>query len=321
MHSCYVISNSDIDQNDLNNLLYFYFPVVKFQGYLLFQYFLTIKNANEPINFDFLDKIYSISLDNFNKTREILECLNLIQTFYDSQKEKYFIEIKKPLNSEQIDKNPYLKPLITEKITDKRYLSLISKFKNNFEKFDSRQIETDNFHNLSKKFYEIFGQNNQNISTIFNCVKNSDNNEAKKELNFEKYHLFLTGYSMKPRLRNSLLKYVEERSFSNWAINNVIEYCFKVGNQVKFNYIKKILDSLWDDQIISGADVELELEEIFRTKIKNKNKSESAKTKKIIDPESSAKKIAKAKSPKKSKVETPEMINAISWFIDENEIN
>lgn len=275
----FVISKFSFTQHDLNNLLYFYLPVIKFNCFALFQYFLSIKNIEEAVNHEFLERIFGISLEDFDKSRWILESLNLIETFYDPKQKKYFINLKIPLNPSQIDKNPYIKQLVSQKITAKTYSSLILRFNSNIKKNNNPQIDTLNFYNLSKKFYEVFDVNNQKTTNLLAIDKNFDNKKAKEELNFENYHLYLTKKLIRPRVRNSLESYQKEKNFSNYAINSVIEYSYKVNSQIVFNYMKKILDDLWENKIIKGEDVDIELEEIFKLKQKNKKKLPNTKIK------------------------------------------
>ncbi|ATP59677.1 chromosome replication initiation protein [Mesomycoplasma dispar] len=282
MQLYFVTSSSNFSQNDLNNLLYFYLPIVKHKCFSLFHYFLTIKNLGETVNYTFLENVFKIGIEEFHKNREILESLNLIETLYDSSEKKYFINLKTPLNSSQIDKNPYLKSLISDEISLETYSNLMLRFKKKLKISKNSQIDTTNFYNLSKKFYEIFGLNKENTTNIINFPENFDNKTAKEELNFEDYHLYLTKKLIRPRTRNLLYAYQNEKNFSNYAINSVIEYSYKVNNDIVFNYMKKILDDLWKDEIIKGSDVDLELNEIFKLKIKNSEKQLNSKVKNTL---------------------------------------
>ncbi|ASU14538.1 hypothetical protein CIB43_00650 [Mesomycoplasma hyopneumoniae] len=115
----------------------------------------------------------------------------MIETFYDSEQKKYFINLKAPLNSNQIDKNPYLKSLIVQKITLSTYTNLIQKFKNTQKISKNKQIDTLNLRNLSKKFYELFELNSEKINNLLTFPEDFDNEKAKKGLDFEDYHLYL----------------------------------------------------------------------------------------------------------------------------------
>ncbi|ADQ90579.1 chromosome replication initiation protein [Mesomycoplasma hyopneumoniae] len=315
MHPCFVISKFDFNKNDLNNLLYFYYPIIGSQCSTLFRYLLSIKNVDETVDYEFLEKIFEINFENFNKNREILESLNLIETFYDSEQKKYFINLKAPLNSNQIDKNPYLKSLIVQKITLSTYTNLIQKFKNTQKISKNKQIDTLNLRNLSKKFYELFELNSEKINNLLTFPEDFDNKKAKKGLDFEDYHLYLAKKIIRPRVRNALKAYQNERNFSNYAINCVIDYCYKTNNQIIFNYMKKILDDLWDNKIINGKDVEIELKEIFKQKQKNSQKLLILKNKNNLVYIEDEKQLEK--NSKVSNLETKNNLGEIDWIVDE----
>ncbi|MBG0730690.1 DnaD domain protein [Mycoplasma sp. 'Moose RK'] len=271
MQGYFVISEHNFTNEDINNLLYFYFPLIKSEGLTLYQYFLSIKNSNQAINYDFLEQIFKINSATFHKNRIILEAVYLIQTFYDNDSKKYIIALKKPLFPIQISKNPYLRPCIVQKITKPVYENLLAWFIKQDKKPQNSLVDLHKLANISKKFYEVFDckkpeiQLQQQDLLLFQGV---ESNNAKKVLDFENYHFYLTKEKLRPRLKQILLQIQTQKDFSNHAINSVIEYCFKVNGKIIKNYIEVILDDLWKNNIKSGSDVELELSQIYQSKMK-----------------------------------------------------
>ncbi|CAT05293.1 Chromosome replication initiation and membrane attachment protein [Mesomycoplasma conjunctivae] len=283
MNKYLVINQQNITQIDLKILLYFYQPIIKDKGFLLFHYFLSIKNSY--VNFEYLNRIFQINKTEFEKYKKIFMVLGLIKTLYNKREAQYIIQIEKPLSIAQIKKNPYIYNLISDNITKPLLEDLI----NNIE---SQEIDLSAYEELSENFFEIFSpenlqQDNDDSENIdFN---NLSHKEAKQKLNSIQYYRFLTNSDPRPRLKNLFVKF-KNLGFSQAGINHTLEFCHKVnknGKQFNIKYFSKILDDFYKDNIITSNEVLLELENTYRYKNINQNvleidSSYNSSVKKII---------------------------------------
>lgn len=256
MNCIFYLQNVDqVNNSDLDNLRIFYTPIVGHNSLILFEHFVDLFYINLDINkkhkLENTYKMLQIDSSEFTKSREILEALGLIKTFLTNEGE-YVIEIKKPLNANQIANNDLISSMLIKKIGRELYEYLIKEkgaynFKNN------------NLCNISKKCYEVFDlAETTEIQILPIDFEISNSYEYAKTLNSFSFINKLTNIQPNQAQIN-MINNLKKLKFGEHAINLFINYSIQINNSIVINYIEKIAKDYAKKDIFEADQIDAEL--------------------------------------------------------------
>lgn len=260
-----IFGTKNISQEDFRLIRFFYLPIIEKEAYILFNYFYDFEFFNEKkefLNLSDLEPIFKINQVIFEKNKKILEAIGLIRTFYNEEEKIVLIELKKPSTVTQILKNSYFSDLLIKKIGKNKFEELI-------ERFSEKDYKKEGFSEVSTNFFQIFISDNIKEEVHINDIKS--NIEAKQVLNSKRYIEYLTHRQPMPSLEKKVEHY-HQQGFSFHALNEILDYCYKINNKINFQYFEKIAKDLYSKKIILHHEVYQELLEKFEYKQKLNSK-------------------------------------------------
>ena len=268
MNCIFYLQNIDqVNNYDLDNLRIFYTPIVGHKSLLLYEHFVDLYsinlNINKKLNLQNTYKLLQINHDEFTKSREILEGLGLIKTFITNEG-NYVIELKKPLNANQIANNDLISTMLIKKIGRELYEYLIKeKGAYNFKKKD--------LCNISKKCYEVFDLSDTAETEILPIDFEINNNyESAKLLNSFTYINKITNLEAN-KAQINMINNLKKLNFNDHAINLFINYSVEVNNSIVINYIEKIAKDYAKKDIFDANQIDAELAFAKSSKMINKD--------------------------------------------------
>ncbi|WP_215741711.1 DnaD domain protein [Mesomycoplasma hyorhinis] len=261
-----IFGTKNIGKEDFRLIRFFYLPIIEKEAYILFNYFYDFEFFNEKkefLNLNDLESIFKMDQVVFEKNKKILEAIGLIRTFYNEEKKVVLIELKKPSTINQILKNHYFSELLIKKIGQNKFNELI-------ERLSEKDYKKEGFSEVSTNFFQIFISDDVKDEVHINDIKS--NIEAKQVLNSKRYIEYLTHRLPIPSLEKKVEHY-HQLGFSFHALNEILDYCYKINNKINFQYFEKIAKDLFNKKIILHHEVYQELLEKFEYKQKINSKS------------------------------------------------
>ncbi|WGI36447.1 DnaD domain protein [Mesomycoplasma lagogenitalium] len=258
---------TDYDMEIINS---FYLPLIGTSAVILFSH---LNSKVKDNNFDYQTTItknelfsqINIKEERFNKSKKFLEAVGLIRTFFSEYYNEYLILVKKPLEIDLILQNRLLMSKIEDKIGVENLEKLIAKFQ-------PKSISKDEYEDVSAKFYEVFPINLESKSKIIfennleTKHETKKTNSEKDDRNTEKYIEFLTKRVAKPSTVKKINKYLTH--FNQKAINEIIDFCFKVNDKLNISYFETIAKDLIKKEIFEANYIKAELSEALDFKNK-----------------------------------------------------
>ncbi|PYF42202.1 DnaD domain protein [Metamycoplasma alkalescens] len=268
-------SKIDINSKDLINLRTFYTPIIGIQGISFYQYLFDLYHLDKKTShdWDLVSDFLTLDFSELEIIKNKLEALGLIKTFQDSNGNLLF-RLFKPLNANEIVNNILISNLLESKIGKEKFDFLIKK--NAHYYFDE-----DKMTNISKNFFEIFGQKkvlkNQKKSFNFELLQEKD---WLNNLSSEEYIYNFTKKALSPT-QILMLKKIKTLKFSDPAINCIIKYSISINNSIVCNYIEKIANDFAKRNLFEADMIDNELNQVIN--YKNSNNSRLLMLKKESD--------------------------------------
>ncbi|MGZ9413134.1 DnaD domain protein [Mycoplasma sp. Z386] len=252
---------TDYDMEIIEN---FYLPIIGAKAVFLFSFLHNKVKANLSLSslfFEIEEFIIELNMkeDKFKKSKQFLEAVGLIRTYYSEDLDEYIFLLKKPLEVETILKNKLFLNEIEKKIGQKKLEKLINKF-------EVKLTNTDDYEDISTSFLEVFKIDEQKISNTveIELTKVNDNSTAKETFNTERYLNFLTKKSVKPSLVKEIDKFLVH--MSQESINEVLSFCYEVNGKINRKYFITIISDLLKKEITEAKDIKNELEDALSFK-------------------------------------------------------
>lgn len=169
-----VINKSIISENDKSILVMLYQPII---GALAVNLYVTLKNDLDK--FETMSTTFThhhlmtsthFTMNDIIKGREILEAIGLLKTYYKKGQMNHFVyELYSPLSAFDFFNHPLLSPLLSEHVGQKEYERLLNHFK-------LPKIDLEGYHNISKKFSDVFQSTINKSQDTIEGVKNKTRN-------------------------------------------------------------------------------------------------------------------------------------------------
>ncbi|AHH45372.1 replication initiation and membrane attachment family protein [Mesomycoplasma bovoculi] len=262
MDKYHVVNEQSISWSDLQTVLYFYFPIIKKDGFVLYHYLYTL--GDMPMNFEILERVFQINFVVFESLKKIFEALGLISTFYNKKTKEFFIKLLKPIGVQALQENQYITQLLTKHISK----PLVDEL---FDKFNQKTSILKGLEDVSHNYGKVFGYNLEKLDEKTSEIKNFNLvdmsvRDAKKMLDNVQFFQFLSRRDPMPSLKNHFRKYLK-LGYTHVSINHFIEFCYKInGGEVNQRYFSKVVNDFYKNGVTSENDVKVELEEKYRYK-------------------------------------------------------
>lgn len=147
--------SEELTPSDNDNMLKFYLPILGAQAVTLYNYLYSKikedKYYHSEFTFSGLCAFLKLDEVQLSESRNKLEAIGLIQTFFNSQTNKLMFVIKRPLNKEEVKNNRLLKNALVECLGKDIVDSLL-----NANVFKS-VIKPEYVQNISANFFDVFG--------------------------------------------------------------------------------------------------------------------------------------------------------------------
>ncbi|MBN3534617.1 DnaD domain protein [Mycoplasma procyoni] len=282
-----------ITDYDIELINAFYLPLVGASAATLYSFLhskLKENNYNCETVVDKVELFSSLGIKEtrFEKSKQFLEAVGLVRTFFSNFYNDTIISLKKPMELETILKNKLLCGKIEKKIGKTPFEKLKSKF-------TIKTNNKDEYEDQSAKFLDIFPieeQNNHFNTSEISLLDIQQKDQAQKVYDTETYIRFLTKAEPKPSLVNKINSFSE--IFDQQALNEIIFYCHEVDKTKAINprYFETIAKDLEKKNIKDATDIKSELQEVLSYKrakkvdVLKKTKIESTGQTSIFDTES-----------------------------------
>lgn len=149
-----VINKTIINETDKNILFMLYQPII---GAAAISLFMTLKSDLDKLELmsgelthHHLMNAMHLKLNDIEKSREKLEAMGLLKTYFKQDKINHYVyELYSPLSAHDFFVNPLLNCLLLSSLGSKDYERLVNYYKIN-------KIDLKEYKNISKKFSDIF---------------------------------------------------------------------------------------------------------------------------------------------------------------------
>ncbi|WP_369991105.1 DnaD domain protein [Mycoplasmopsis arginini] len=260
----FLVDNSaDINSNDLINLRTFYTPVIGSLGLALYHHLYDLYNNDKLAKYNLSEtsEFLVLSEEELRETKNKLEGIGLIKTFQDKEGNLLF-KLLKPLNANEIVKNPLVSSILKNKFGEFKFNKLIKEKALYY-------YECEKYNDVSKNFFEVFANEkielNQDECFDFKLV---NENELVDNLTSEQYICHYTRRELSPS-QILMIKKVKSLNFKDKAINNFVKYSLSVNNAIVCNYIEKIANDFAKRNLFEADLIDNELSQVILFKNKN----------------------------------------------------
>lgn len=188
-----IYNKTIITEVDKNILVDLYQPIIGYKALSLYYSLLNDLDKKEVVTDMFthhhLLSVMQISMQDIKISREKLEAIGLLQSYYNKEENSYIYVLYAPLSAKDFLNHPILNVVLFNNIGKKEYDNIIKKYK-------VSRINLKDYENISKKFDEVFKSVPVNSYFSNDEIISSTEGEInlKEKINFE---LLLSGIDSK----------------------------------------------------------------------------------------------------------------------------
>lgn len=228
---------------------YTYFLLLGNEGYFLFS-FLLAEGENRLINNLFVPSLRISESLNLNQNQlieafSLIEKLNLINIYFDQNKNRYIYELKKPLDCKEFFENTYFSNLLLAKIGKENYdlnLKFLQEkiFTKKIENFELINDLSESKENFSKSDYFYLNQKEKdqyNFSVLYLLLK-------QKGI---KYEIF---FDLK--LKKLLNEFAIIYGLDNFEFARIISEAYDFSNGFNIEKFKEIITKNYQKRILDN---------------------------------------------------------------------
>ncbi len=260
--------NNDISNQDIKNLRNLYTPIIGIESVALYTAFVDQQSFSKKVAsylpFKEIEKLLKIDALAIEKARMNLEAVGLIRTYEKADNVNFIIAVNSPLKIEQFKQN---------KLLFNKYMAVVGI--EQFERFEylenNKKYSKDEFKEVSAKFQDLFelgktsDKKSINNTLEFSNISVQTIEEAIVGLPSAQFVNFLTDKKVSNSLYSNI-SHLQNVGLQENAINEIVNYSFKVNGKIVANHVFVIGNDLVAKGITSHKEIKAELIEAFGSK-------------------------------------------------------
>lgn len=196
-----IFMQTDLSTSDFKVLTFLYQPLVGIEAYAIYSVFYQLAKSEEELTHRMLLDILNIKKNDFNKYREKLEALGLLES-YEKNNNEYIYILKPPFTAKQFLTDTFLGTYLESEIGEKNLKYIMEIFK-------VEKPVTSEFKNITKSFDDLYHfDSNKLLKVDYDLEGRNGNNSKliKHEIDYEKFVESIPRALISPSLLNDNFK-------------------------------------------------------------------------------------------------------------------